>query len=469
MTSLTQHPWFFCGIGGSGMLPLALILKGHGAQIAGSDRSRDQGRTPEKFAWLESLGFTLLPQDGSGVTSAAQTLVASAAVEATVPEMVRARELGCPRMSRAELLAALFNAAPCGIALAGTSGKSTVTGMTGWILDQAGRDPTIMNGAVMKNFVSPGAPFASARVGHGGVFVSEVDESDGSIALYTPQIAVLLNVSLDHKSMEELRELFGNFLGAAQVGAVNIDDAESAALAGRAKALVTFAVNAPGAMIGVEPGSVQERPTSLSARVVDRRDGSAHPLDLQVPGRHNLANALAAIAAASAAGVPVRESVAALSTFAGLARRFDIVGTSPSGVTVIDDFGHNPEKCAATLSALKAHPGRVIAFFQPHGYGPLRQMGHELAEVFARLLGPEDVTILCDPVYFGGTVDRSEGSERIVNLIAAGGGSAEYIPAREDCGKRMIALARPGDRIVIMGARDDTLSAFARSILENVA
>lgn len=468
MTSLTQHPWFFCGIGGSGMLPLALILKGHGAEIAGSDRSRDQGRTPEKFAWLESLGFTLFPQDGSGVTSAEQTLVASAAVEDTVPEMVRAKELRCPRMSRAELLAALFNAAPCGIALAGTSGKSTVTGMTGWILDSAGRDPTIMNGAVMKNFVSPGAPFASARVGHGGVFVSEVDESDGSIALYTPQIAVLLNVSLDHKSMEELRELFGNFLGAAQVCAVNIDDAESAALAGRAKALVTFAVHAPEAMIGVEPGSVQERPTSLSARVIDRRDGSAHALDLQVPGRHNLANALAAIAAASAAGVPVRESVAALSTFAGLARRFDIIGTSPSGITVIDDFGHNPEKCAATLSALKAHPGRVIAFFQPHGYGPLRQMGHELAEVFARLLGPDDVTILCDPVYFGGTVDRSEGSERIVSLIEAGGGSAEYIAAREDCGKRIAAIARPGDRVVIMGARDDTLSPFARGILAGV-
>jgi UDP-N-acetylmuramate--alanine ligase len=188
MTELTSHPWFFCGIGGSGMLPLGADPEAaHGAEVAGSDRSRDQGRTPEKFAWLESLGFTLHPQDGSGITSATQVLVASAAVEDTVPEMVRARELGCPRMSRAELLAALFNAAPSGIAIGGTSGKSTVTGMTGWIMDQAGRDPTIMNGAVMKNFVSPDAPFASGRVGAGGVFVSEVDESDGSIALYRPQ------------------------------------------------------------------------------------------------------------------------------------------------------------------------------------------------------------------------------------------------------------------------------------------
>ena len=465
MTDLTSHPWFFCGIGGSGMLPLALILKGQGAQVAGSDRSRDQGRTPEKFAWLESLGFTLFPQDGSGITSADQVLVASAAVEDTVPEMVRARELGCARMSRAELLSRLFNAAPVRIAIGGTSGKSTVTGMAGWIMVQAGRDPTIMNGAVMKNFVADDAPFASARVGEGGMFVSEVDESDGSIALYNPTVAVLGNVSLDHKSLEELRELFGNFLSRADVAAINLDDAETAALAARAKALVTFAIASPAAMIGVAPGSVTEGPTSLTATVLDRRDGTAHDLVLKVPGRHNLFNALAAIAACNAAGVPVATAVAALGSFSGLARRFDIAGTSARGVTVIDDFGHNPDKVAATLATLKAHPGRVIAFFQPHGYGPLRQMGHELAQTFARLLGPDDLTILCDPVYFGGTVDRSEGSERIVRLIREGGGQAEHIPAREDCAARMTELARPGDRIVVMGARDDTLTVFAKDLL----
>lgn len=468
MTDLTSHPWFFCGIGGSGMLPLALILRGQGAHVAGSDRSRDQGRTPEKFAWLESLGFTLFPQDGSGITSADQVLVASAAVEDTVPEMVRARDLGCARMSRAELLSRLFNAAPARIAIGGTSGKSTVTGMAGWIMVQAGRDPTIMNGAVMKNFVADDAPFASARVGSGGVFVSEVDESDGSIALYNPTVAVLGNVSLDHKSLEELRDLFGAFLSRADVAAINLDDAETVALAPKAKALVTFGIASADAMIGVVPGSVQEDPTSLTATILDRRDGSQHALALKVPGRHNLFNALAAIAACNAAGVPVGTAVTALASFAGLARRFDIVGTSASGVTVIDDFGHNPDKVAATLATLKAHPGRVIAFFQPHGYGPLRQMGHELAETFARLLGPDDLTILCDPVYFGGTVDRSEGSERIVRLICESGGRAEYIPAREDCAARMTALAQPGDRIVIMGARDDTLTVFAKDLLASL-
>lgn len=459
MTDLTSHPWFFCGIGGSGMLPLALILHGAGAEVAGSDRSRDQGRTPEKFAWLESLGFALHPQDGSGIVSVAQTLVASAAVEDTVPEMVRAKELGCPRMSRAELLAALFNASEARIAIGGTSGKSTVTGMTGWIMDQAGRDPTIMNGAVMKNYASPDAPFASARVGKGPVFVSEVDESDGSIVLYRPEIAVLNNITLDHKSLEELHGLFGNFLAAAKVAIINADDPESAPF------LELGHVRSFGFRDDADYRATQFTALPLGSRFSVCHDGTVTPVQLQMPGRHNVSNALAAIAASHAAGVSVADAAAALGTFTGLARRFDIVGTSHSGITVIDDFGHNPDKVAATLSTLKAHPGRVIAFFQPHGYGPLRQMGAELAKTFAHELDPDDLTILCDPVYFGGTVDQSEGSERIVRLIREAGGSAEYIPSREDCGTHIAALARPGDRVVIMGARDDTLALFARDLL----
>lgn len=460
---LTAHPWFFCGIGGSGMLPLATILKGLGAEVAGSDRSRDQGRTPEKFASLEAQGFTLFPQDGSGIVSADQTLVASAAIEDTVPEVVRAKALGCPRMTRAELLAALFNAAGCGVAVGGTSGKSTVTGMLGWIMQATGRDPTIMNGAVMKNFVSPDTPFASAKVGKGEAFVSEVDESDGSIALYRPQVAVLLNVSLDHKSMEELRALFSQFVLTAKRVAANADDEEARLIAAHAPDVVTFGIDSPEARIGVAGWS--QGPGSLTAEVVDRSDGSSCELHLATPGRHNLSNALAAVAGAVAAGVDFADAVRALAGFKGLARRFDVIGTSPGGITVIDDFGHNPEKCRATLRTLKAQPGRVIAFFQPHGYGPLRQMGHELARTFAEELGPDDVTMMCDPVYFGGTVDRSEGSERIVKLIEQAGGSAEYIPERAECGRRIAAIARPGDRVVVMGARDDSLTDFARKLL----
>jgi UDP-N-acetylmuramate--alanine ligase len=463
--SLSGRPLFFCGIGGSGMLPLAQIAHGLGLSVAGSDRSRDQGRTPGKFAWMEANGFALYPQDGSGVTSPDQVLVASAAIEDTVPEVARAKELGCQRLSRAELLSQLFNAAEFSVAVGGTSGKSTVTGMIAWILAEAGHDPTVMNGAVMKNFVSPANPFASARIGSAGVFVAEVDESDGSIALYRPTVGVLLNVSLDHKSIEELRVLFGNFLGEAGTAVINLDSAEADHLIPRAGRKVTFGIGARHADIGVEPDSIEMSALGISAVVVDNRRREAFPLELPMPGLHNLSNALAAIAAASAAGIGVGYAVYALRSFAGLARRFDVIGTSPAGIPVIDDFGHNPEKCAATLRTLKATPGRVIAFFQPHGYGPLRQMGEELARTFARELGRDDITIMCDPVYFGGTVDRSVGTERIIDLINAAGGHAEHIPSREDCGARIAALARPGDRIAVMGARDDTLTEFAQSIL----
>lgn len=463
--ALAGRPLFFCGIGGSGMLPLAQIAHGLGLSVAGSDRSRDQGRTPEKFAWLEEQGFALFPQDGSGITSPDQVLIASAAIEDSVPEVARARELGCERMSRAELLSALFNTSGFAIAVGGTSGKSTVTGMIAWILHERGYDPTVMNGAVMKNFVSSENPFASARIGSGNLFVSEVDESDGSITLYRPTVAVLLNVSLDHKSIEELRVLFGNFLAASGAAAINLDSYEAAHLAHRAAECVTFAVNNQTADITVEPDSIDQSELGIRAAVIDNRSREVFPLILPMPGLHNLSNALAAIAASSAAGIPVSHAVYALRSFAGLARRFDVIGSSPSGITVIDDFGHNPEKCAATLRTLKATPGRVIAFFQPHGYGPLRQMGHELAQTFAKELGPQDITIFSDPVYFGGTVDRSEGSERITGLINAAGGHSEHIPSREDCGARIAELARPGDRIVIMGARDDTLTDFARSLL----
>jgi len=462
---LAARPWFFCGIGGSGMLPLAQILKARGAVVGGSDRSRDQGHTPEKFAWLEAQGFRLSPQDGSGIIDENHILIASAAVEDTVPEMVRAKQLGCARMTRAQLLSALFNTAKTGIAIGGTSGKSTVTGMLGWIMHTVGREPTIMNGAVMKNFVSEETPFASAIAGNGDAFVSEVDESDGSIALYRPNVAVLLNISLDHKSMDELRGLFAAFLTASKIAVINADNPEALALLPHAKSALTFAIDQEMAQIGVVPGSIADSPVRQAALVVDRHDNKTYPLTLALPGRHNLSNALAAIAGAAAAGVPVGQAVAALGSFAGLARRFDIIGTSPSGITVIDDFGHNPEKCAATLRTLRLHPGRVIIFFQPHGYGPLRQMGAELAQTFAQELQPDDITIMCDPIYFGGTVDRSEGSERIVRLIEEAGGTAEYIPSRKACGDQIAAIAQAGDRIVIMGARDDTLTQFAASIL----
>ncbi len=458
--------YFFCGIGGSGMLPLASIVRARGYQVEGSDRSLDQGRVADKFAFLERQGIRLHPQDGSGVRSADQLLVTSAAVEESVPDVQAARRLGAEHLTRPQLLARLFNAAPTGIAVGGTSGKSTVTGMIGWILHALGKAPTVMNGAVMKNFVTPETPFASALVGGGDLFVSEVDESDGSIALYEPRIAVLNNVTLDHKEMDELRRLFRDFVGRAETAVLNLDDPETALLAAHVQPgkRVTFGF---GPAADLQAAAVEEQPLSIRFDAVERRTGETVPVALAVPGRHNVSNALAALAAVRACGIGLQEAADALAGFSGLRRRFEVVGTR-NDISVIDDFGHNPDKIAATLDTLHAFPGRLLVLFQPHGYGPLKVLGQALIETFAGKLAPEDILILTDPVYHGGTVDRSVGSDAVVSGVTAAGRNAEHVPDRGQAGERLAALARPGDRIVIMGARDDTLSQFAADLLERL-
>jgi len=460
---MNQDDYFFCGIGGSGMLPLAMIVQARGGRLEGSDRSRDQGRTPEKFAWLEAHGVTLYPQDGSGVTRAGQTVVATGAIEDTVPDIGAAKRAGARIVTRPELLSQLFNAAPASIGVAGTSGKSTITGMIAWILHQAGRAPTVMNGAVMKNFADADHPFASALIGGPDLFVSEVDESDGSIARYDPTVAVVSNISLDHKSMEELRDLFGGFTGRAARAVLNLDNLETQALAQSLPAdkVITFALGEESATLNAH--DLEPMPTGMRFTLTEL-GGAKHAVVLNVPGAHNVANALAALGAVRAIGVPLAQAVATLETFAGIRRRMEVVGTA-NGVTVIDDFAHNPDKIAATLKTLHAFDGRLLILFQPHGFGPLRLMKAEFIDGFAGLMREDDVLLMPEPVYFGGTTDRSVGSEDIASGIRAAGRTAEALPTREACGDRLIDLARPGDRIIIMGARDDTLSVFATDLL----
>ncbi|WP_332639738.1 UDP-N-acetylmuramate--L-alanine ligase [Brevundimonas sp.] len=465
---MANDDYFFCGIGGSGMLPLALIVQAQirergGGRIEGSDRSRDQGRTPEKFAWLEAHGVTLHPQDGSGVTRSGQTVVATGAIEDTVPDIGAARRAGARIVTRPELLSQLFNAAPVSIGVAGTSGKSTITGMIAWILHQAGRQPTVMNGAVMRNFADADHPFASALIGGPELFVSEVDESDGSIARYDPAVAVVSNISLDHKSMEELRDLFGGFTGRAAKAVLNLDNVETQALAQSlpGEKVITFALGEESATLNAH--DLEPLPTGMRFNLTEL-GGEPLPVVLNVPGAHNVANALAALGAVRAVGVPLEEAVASLETFAGIRRRMEVVGTA-GGVTVIDDFAHNPDKIAATLKTLHAFDGRLLILFQPHGFGPLRLMKDEFIDGFAGLMREDDVLLMPEPVYYGGTTDRSVGSEDIASGVRAAGRAAEALPTREACGDRLVDLARPGDRIIVMGARDDTLSTFAAELL----
>jgi UDP-N-acetylmuramate--alanine ligase len=379
--------------------------------------------------------------------------------------VVRAKKLGLPHLTRPQLLAQLLNAAERSVAVGGTSGKSTVTGMIGWILHACERRPTVMNGAVMKNFTSADAPFASALVGDVGLFVSEVDESDGSISLYRPEVAVLTNISLDHKEMAELRQLFGDFLGASRKAVLNLDDPETRLLSELlpAEKRIGYGFDHPGAEVMGK--ALELLADGCSFDVI--AGGETYAVRLKVPGRHNASNALAALGAVSALGVPLAQAAEALGQFAGLKRRLETVGTA-NGVTVIDDFGHNPDKIDATLATLRAHAGRLLIMFQPHGYGPIAKMGDELARSLADGLGEEDRLFLPDPVYQGGTVDRSRGSEWLADKVRELGRNADHIAERQAIGEALVAEAKDGDRIVVMGARDDSLSEFAAELVERL-
>jgi UDP-N-acetylmuramate--alanine ligase len=378
-----------------------------------------------------------------------------------------ARRIGAVVTTRARLLGELFNGAALGVGVAGTSGKSTTVGMIGWILHSAGTSPTIMNGADMKNFVSVASPFASAMIGEGEAFVSEVDESDGSIAFFEPRVAVVNNISLDHKSLDELRSLFRGFIAKAETVVLNLDNAETAALLPdlRPGQAVTYSLAA--AQAHLLASSPVRSLAGVRFLVKARDSGELVEVNLKVPGLHNVANALAALSAAQTCGVALVDAAAHLGKFTGIRRRLDVVGTA-NEITVIDDFAHNPDKISATLETMHAFPGRLLLMFQPHGYGPMRLMKDALVDCFANGMHGNDVLVMPEPVYFGGTVDRSVGSREIVCEIERRGRKAFALPDRNACGDSLVKLARRGDRIVIMGARDDSLSMFALELLRRL-
>jgi UDP-N-acetylmuramate--alanine ligase len=348
--------------------------------------------------------------------------------------------------------------------VAGTSGKSTTTGMIGWMLSDLGLDPTVMNGAVMKNFATSDSPFASALVGKSDIFVSEVDESDGSIARYTPHIAVVNNIALDHKTMDELRELFGDFVHKAKIAILNLDNTETAKLIAKRPGAITFSVR--DAKADYFADAIAPAPNGIAFEV--HAKGEAVTVRLKVPGRHNVANALAALAAVCALDVPLTKAADSLSRFTGIKRRLDVVGTA-NGVTVIDDFAHNPDKIEATLVTLHDFPGRLLMMFQPQGFGPLRLMKDQFVACFANNMRDCDVLTMPEPVYFGGTTDRSVSSGDIIDGVKRAGRAALAFDDRAQCGEELRRRAKPGDRIVVMGARDDTLSQFAVDLLKSIA
>lgn len=449
----------FCGISGSGMSALAQILKFRGYEVRGSDRSFDQGKDTENKLALENIGIKIFPQNGSAITSDLDCLYISSAVEEKIPDVKKALSLNIPIQKRSDLLAQIFNATPLSIAVGGTSGKTTTTAMIGYILNVLGQKPTVINGGLFKNDTKQkGIP--NVLLGSHELCVAEADESDGSIEKYLPAIAVITNIGQDHKSLDELQKLFTEFALKASMGVVaNADCALSAPLLKLEAPLKTFSIRNPGADIYLS--KIKPLPNGLSYVL------NGQEFKLQLPGVFNAANAAAAFAACAFMGILPEESAKALEGFLGTKRRLDIVGTK-KGITIIDDFAHNPDKVRASISALRNYEGRLLVMFQAHGFSPMRMMGREIMQSFAKTLQKSDKLFMPEIFYVGGTVTRDISSKDLIDYASSLGVDARFYQTRDEIKEQLTALAQEGDRIVIMGARDNTLPLFCKEILENL-
>ncbi|HET9251552.1 MAG TPA: Mur ligase domain-containing protein [Candidatus Eisenbacteria bacterium] len=459
---LRGRRYHFSGAGGSGMTPLAILAASLGASVSGSDRNLDRGLALPSFDALRAAGVTLVPQDGSGVIPELDALVHSTAVEAGNPDFQRAVALGVDRIRRGSFLAKVASSRRT-VAIAGTSGKSTVTAMVAHILVEAGLDPWFLGGGPAVSLAGS-IPPGSLRVGAGSLFVVETDESDGSVAEFEPAIAVLTNLSRDHKEIAETQLLFEALVAHTREQTVmNCGDPVLEGLrvpAGHAR--VTVAVE--GGPCWAEPDFLA-RSIALGSSGV-RFELRGVPVAIPFPGVLSVENGTMAIAAATAAGVALEDAARALESFGGVKRRLERIG-SARGIDVYDDFGHNPVKIGAALQALRP-TGAYWVYYQPHGYGPTRFFRDELVSMLQATLRPGDHFLLA-PIYdAGGTANRTIRSEDLVEQLRGVGVDAELAATREDAARRVATGARPGDRAVVMGARDDTLPAFARALLQAI-
>ena len=441
----------YAGLGGSGMSAIAQFQAMTGGTVSGSDRAFDHGERGALRAQFEALGIAVNPQDGSGIGADCAALVVSTAVEEKVPDFAAAKAKGVPIIHRSEMLAH-FVAAHRSIAVTGTSGKSTVTGMIFEILRGAGRDPSVITGGDLPLLQAEGLP-GNAFAGSSDLLVVEADESDGSLVRYAPAIGVILNLQRDHKEMDEVAAMFATLRARTREMLVVGDQENLDQFAGGA---LRFGLSARADVRGED---VELGPESSRFRV------GGTVFDLPVPGEHNVANALAAIAAAHAVGVPFADMAEPLTRFSGIGRRFQTIG-SARGVEVVDDFAHNAEKIAAAIKTAKLRAKRVLAVYQPHGYGPTRFLRQDFITTFAHELSGDDRLWMLEIFYAGGTATRDFSAADIVDEIKMHGTNAEFAPSRDWLIRRIAEVAQDGDLVLVMGARDPSLTALARSILD---
>lgn len=447
---------FFIGVAGTGMSAIAQYLKGIGKEVGGSDRYFTPDAVNDTRNKLEAEGIQCFLQDGSGITDQTDLVVVSTAVEDTVPEVQKARGLDIPIIKRSELLA-LIAASKKTIAVGGTSGKSTTSAMLFDILQHAGMEPSIISGAGLVSIIREGK-IGNAKVGGGEWLVIEADESDGSIVQYHPEIGLLLNVDKDHKEIEVLMDVFARFRANSRLFSVN-----------RGHALAS--------QLSVDPSrdfsAVPDTDAAYQAEGFQQEGLQVRftinlvPFILNTVGRHSMENALAAASVAQMVGVPLEVSAEALARYEGIYRRHQVFGQK-NGVWLIDDYAHNPAKCAASIEACQPLAPKVVAWFQPHGYGPTRFLRNDFVEEISRVLRPADEIWMSEIFYAGGTAVKDISANDLIEDIRGKGKNAFFLENRNDLLNNMKSHLQPGTVLLLMGARDPGLEQFAQQVWEGL-
>lgn len=441
----------FVGIGGIGMSALAQLHAMSGDEVTGSDRLISKGFTDlALWDYLTKLGIQLFAQDGSGLDDKTDLMILSSAIESDNPEIQKARELGLPTMHRSELLSKHV-AEHKTVAVSGTSGKSTTTAMLYEILAFAGLSPSVITGAAILSLQKEQDVFGNVYKGASDLLVIEADESDGSIVNYKPYLGVCLNLRKDHKEIDVLKGFFARFVQNCQKVIINEEEENLQAFTSNAR---TFGLHKGH----VHPINIHSNGFGSGFEI----DGQS--FELHVPGLHNVANATAAVAAALELGVNLKTCADALEKFSGIARRFASIG-SYNRIEVIDDFAHNPHKLHATIDAAHLRGTRVLAFYQPHAFTSIKMLTPEFVESLSLCLGKEDHLWLTEVYYPGGTIPQGVTSKSVYDGLKANGVNVRFDGCRERILAEMAAAAKPGDIVLVLGARDPTLTDFAKKLL----
>jgi UDP-N-acetylmuramate--alanine ligase len=443
---------FFIGIAGTGMSALAQYLQGIGKKVSGSDRYFQKGEYNETREKLEAEGIECFLQDGEGITGETNLAVVSTAIEDNVPEVVKAKELNIPIIKRSELLA-MIAASKKTIAVGGTSGKSTTTAMLFDILELAGMKPGIISGAGLTSIIKDGK-IGNAKVGTGEWLVIEADESDGSIIQYKPETGVLLNIDKDHKDMDTLVEIFSIFKHNSKKFIVN----QAHPLA---RKLSQDIRNDFSADENCNAGFMAKDFTQAGLTIHFSIRNT--PFSINTVGKHNMENALAAAAVANQVGAELKICATALKNYEGIYRRHQVYGNK-KGIWLIDDYAHNPAKCAASIRACQPVAPKVISWFQPHGYTPTKFLRDDFVNEIAKALRPADEIWMSEIFYAGGTTTRDISANDLVNDLKAKGAAAYFVENRNDFLDQARAHFTNDCVLLLMGARDPSLEQFAKRV-----